>query len=182
MIDLKLVVETVQKVRGAADMDAAAAPIIAILEGHLERERQLKEDRSRLEARDVELREVIDDLRHFIGDTFYANVPHDRKPAPNSWYKGTSKTYGKVFDEIMARVPPQAGGSRGACPKCWGPIEAGRELCRICHDAEALGTSAQGPNCPFCGLSPGHREGCPEKCGHPNPTGFVGPCRACGDE
>lgn len=33
--------------------------------------------------------------------------------------------------------------SSGACPKCWGPIEAGRELCRQCHDAEGIGTPAE---------------------------------------
>lgn len=56
------------------------------------------------------LKSIIDDLREFIGDTFYANVSYDQKPAPNSWYKETSKTYGGVLAQILARVP--------VAPKC----------------------------------------------------------------
>jgi hypothetical protein len=62
MIDLKLVVETVQKVRNAKDMAEASAPVIAILEGQLACEQQLKEDRSRLEAEKAALQAKYSDL------------------------------------------------------------------------------------------------------------------------
>ena len=39
-----------------------------------------------------------------------------------------------------AAEKPAAG---GACPKCWGPIEANRDLCQQCHDAEAIGTPGE---------------------------------------
>jgi len=64
----------------------------------------LLEERDAAILRNRELLEVIWDLRKFIGETFYANVPHDRKPLPNSWYKETSKTYGDVLQEILTRV------------------------------------------------------------------------------
>jgi hypothetical protein len=43
MIDLKLVVETVQKVRNAQDMETASAPVVTILEDCARMELQLRQ-------------------------------------------------------------------------------------------------------------------------------------------
>lgn len=79
----------------------------------------LSRERNKFERENGELRGVIWDLKQFIGDTFYANVRSDEKPLPNSWYKGTSKTYGAVLQGILDRVPgalkPECGVPVGRC-------------------------------------------------------------------
>lgn len=55
-------------------------------------------------------------------------------------------------------------------------VVADKPRCAICNDTGVSMEGGRQVNCTPCALK---RK---DVCSHPNPTGFVGPCRACGDE
>lgn len=106
-------------------------------------------------------------------------------PCPSHFREQKMADYLETRDGASLLV--KAVDSLKSCSKCGKVWHRGK-----CEDAEKRKCGlpihiAGGPSY-LCERGAGHREECgrSEKqvadCPHPNPTGFVGPCRACGDE